>query len=186
MILPVQSCTEEQVKITRCVKSKINCTCCIWHQEQFAFAMNCRHSIFHSSSPSLKPSHLYHREVKQKHHLQKQQQHQQQQKQLKHHQFNAQYLLLLLLGVLLVHPICGWQENIQPKVRITSLNSQEIQRFPLSDTGNNDSLKLLEQDGSSVLIGGRNVMYNISLNSLKENKVSPKNLPFAWLRFLRF
>lgn len=108
--------------------------------------------------------HQYHRHHQHQHHRHEHLKHQR--------QLTTPYLLLMFLCVLLVHPICGWQENIQPKLRIPALNQADVQRF---SSGNN-SLKLLEQDGDSLLIGGRNVMYNISLSTLTENKVSPGNI----------
>ena len=148
-------------KTSMCAQDTMKASCCVWRQHRFGYAMS---HVFGCCSQM--PSHLPC--PRQQQHL-KQKQHQQQRQRLRHHQFNAQYLLLLLLCVLLVHPICGWQENIQPKIRIASLNHADVQRF---SSGNN-SLKLLDQDGDSILIGGRNVMYNISLSSLTENKVSP-------------
>ena len=40
----------------------------------------------------------------------------------------------------------------------------------LGNQTHSDHFKLLRQDGSSLLIGARNVVYNISLNGLKENQ----------------
>ena len=179
----VDSLLVQKTKQSMCVQdtmksssSPSSSSCCIWRQQlRFGYAMS---HVFGccSQMPSLPtacPRRQKYLKEKQKNQLlllqQQQQQHEQQRQCLRHHQFNAQYLLLLLLCVLLVHPICGWPENIQPKIRIPSLNHNDVQRF---SSGNN-SLKLLDQDGDSILIGGRNVMYNISLSSLTENKVSP-------------
>ena len=46
---------------------------------------------------------------------------------------------------------------------------QDIQRF-LGNQTDSDHFKLLEQDGDSLLVGARNIVYNISLLTLEENK----------------
>lgn len=61
-----------------------------------------------------------------------------------------------------------WQENIVPKRRIT-LRDNEVHSF----RGNESSIdyfKYLDRDGDSLLLGARNVVYNISLSTLKENR----------------
>ena len=40
---------------------------------------------------------------------------------------------------------------------------REVQTFPANQQTYNDHFKLLDQDGSSLLIGARNAVYNISL-----------------------
>ena len=214
--LPVQvtgRMCEEDESSNCCKQGNMYSRCNIWQQLSFIQQKAMSHVFNVCYNSCSRTSHLmhdegqkrrvkkskwhphYHQQLQQQQQQHQQQQHQQQQWHRHQHQhqpqhqhfkylrqLNAPYLLLLLLCVLLVHPICGWQENIQPKHRITSLNQADVQRF---STGNN-SLKLLEQDGDSLLIGGRNVMYNISLSTLTENKVSPGNILCAWLRFFLF
>ncbi len=48
-------------------------------------------------------------------------------------------------------------------------SSGSVHRF-LGNTTHKDFFKLLRQDGSSLLIGARNVVYNISLDDLSENE----------------
>lgn len=62
-----------------------------------------------------------------------------------------------------------WQDNIQPKIRVTQLSEADVQRFS-GNTTHPDHFKLLHQDGDSMLVGARNIIYNISLASLEENK----------------
>jgi semaphorin 6 len=61
-----------------------------------------------------------------------------------------------------------WQDSIQPKMRI-SQQETDAQKFE-GNTTHPDHFKLLVQDGETVLIGSRNIVYNISLTSLQENK----------------
>jgi len=80
------------------------------------------------------------------------------------------FFLLLstsLLPVLVSSAI--WQDNLQPKIRITQLPAEDIQVFGGNDS-HVDHFKLLAQDGESLLIGARNVVYNISLATLQENR----------------
>ncbi|CAG2165265.1 unnamed protein product [Oppiella nova] len=62
-----------------------------------------------------------------------------------------------------------WMENQIPRKRITHLKDSEVQRF-LGNETDQDHFKLLEQDGDSVLVGATNIVYNISLLTLNENK----------------
>ena len=61
-------------------------------------------------------------------------------------------------------------ENQIPRRRISQLKDSEVQRF-LGNETDSDHFKLLEQDGDSVLVGATNIVYNISLATLQENKV---------------
>jgi hypothetical protein len=75
--------------------------------------------------------------------------------------------LYILIGITVTEAI--WQENILPKRRITQLKESDVQRF-LGNQTDSDHFKLLEQDGDSLLVGARNIVYNISLTTLEENK----------------
>lgn len=63
-----------------------------------------------------------------------------------------------------------WQENILPKLRISKLNDADIQKF-IGNSSHSDHFKLLESDGNVLLVGARNIVYNLSLSDLQENKV---------------
>ncbi|GIX99630.1 hypothetical protein CDAR_487541 [Caerostris darwini] len=45
----------------------------------------------------------------------------------------------------------------------------DLQHF-LGNESHSDYFKLLEQDGDSLLVGARNIVYNISLSTLQEQK----------------
>lgn len=80
--------------------------------------------------------------------------------------------------------LCCDMYLLQKKVKISSKISQKAQRqyssllffypeFALRFLGNVshvDFFKLLRQDGNSLLIGARNVVYNISIHTLVENE----------------
>ncbi|XP_040572202.1 semaphorin-1A isoform X2 [Lepeophtheirus salmonis] len=63
-----------------------------------------------------------------------------------------------------------WGENQRAKINTdyVSSNSNAIYRF-LGNQTHKDYFKLLRRDGNSLLIGARNVIYNVSLPDLVEN-----------------
>ncbi|UXI16188.1 mitochondrial glutamate carrier 1-like [Sarcoptes scabiei] len=61
-----------------------------------------------------------------------------------------------------------WQENIQPKTRIHQLKEFDV--FVGNSTAP-DNFKFLDRDGDFLLIGARNCIYNISISTLKENRI---------------
>lgn len=86
---------------------------------------------------------------------------------LYHHQYLvACVIFLLLLGM---PTNCAWQEPILPKFTITQLPEDDVMKFVGNQT-HVDHFKLLEQDGDHVLIGARNIVYNISIGTLQEKK----------------
>ena len=58
-----------------------------------------------------------------------------------------------------------WQENLVPKIRIKPEDG-DVQKFE-GNSSHPDYFKLLVQDGESLLIGSRNIVYNISLINLQ-------------------
>jgi len=63
-----------------------------------------------------------------------------------------------------------WGENLQPKLHTDYLNEySDLADHFLGNSTHVDYFKLLRKDGSSLLIGARNVIYNLSLPDLKEN-----------------
>ncbi|XP_054715687.1 semaphorin-1A-like [Uloborus diversus] len=83
---------------------------------------------------------------------------------------SKQLLVLLILPLMMTSLIdngeAAWQDGIQPHIRVSQLDESDLQRF----MGNRSYFKLLEQDGDSLLVGARNIVYNISLKSLDEMK----------------
>jgi len=75
-----------------------------------------------------------------------------------------------LLVCLLVSLVTGWRDS-RPRMVVDYLkeHADDVETF-LGNQTHSDHFKLLRQDGSSLLIGARNVVYNISLNGLKENQ----------------
>ena len=63
----------------------------------------------------------------------------------------------------------SWQDNIQAKIRVSRLPEGDYQKFT-GNSSHEDHFKLLQQDGESLLVGARNIIYNISLSSLEENR----------------
>lgn len=80
-------------------------------------------------------------------------------------------LLLIFVLNLLYGASCvaaGWQEDVRPR-SIVRLAENDVQKFP-GNHSHVDHFKLLEQDGDALLVGARNVVYNISLRELSENQ----------------
>lgn len=79
-------------------------------------------------------------------------------------------LILMLTPTYSVASHDPWGENLQPKLHTDYLNeySDSADHF-LGNSTHVDYFKLLRKDGSSLLIGARNVIYNLSLPDLKEN-----------------
>ncbi|XP_046455892.1 semaphorin-1A-like isoform X3 [Daphnia pulex] len=62
----------------------------------------------------------------------------------------------------------GWQDDIHPRRSIT-LAPEQVQRFH-GNHSHPDHFKLLETNGDSILVGARNIIYNLSLNEMTENR----------------
>ncbi|XP_013772370.1 semaphorin-1A-like isoform X3 [Limulus polyphemus] len=62
----------------------------------------------------------------------------------------------------------AWQDGVKPKV-IPKLQEHKVDRFPGNQT-HSDHFKLLERDGNYLLVGAKNIVYNISLATLQEKK----------------
>ncbi|XP_077556479.1 semaphorin-1A-like isoform X2 [Haemaphysalis longicornis] len=74
-------------------------------------------------------------------------------------------LLLLLLGPALA----AWQDALVAKRTVTQLPAELVGKFRGNQT-HSDHFRLLEQDGHHLLVGARNVVYNISLSTLELRK----------------
>lgn len=63
----------------------------------------------------------------------------------------------------------GWRESRARVVRDYLHNTEEVLTF-VGNSTHSDHFKLLKEDGNSLLIGARNVVYNLSLTDLTENE----------------
>lgn len=61
----------------------------------------------------------------------------------------------------------GWQDDVQPK-RTVFLGDDQVMRFH-GNTSHRDHFKLLEMNGDFLLVGARNIVYNISIHNMTEN-----------------
>ncbi len=62
----------------------------------------------------------------------------------------------------------AWQDNIKTK-RFIILDPRNVARFHGSQS-HPDHFKLLETNGDSILVGARNIVYNLSLHDMSENR----------------
>jgi hypothetical protein len=66
-------------------------------------------------------------------------------------------------------------EESESSVREINYMDQELPQF-LGNRTHRDYFKLLKQDGLSVLVGARNMVYNLSLPDLTENEHEVMNI----------
>ncbi|XP_029848661.2 semaphorin-1A isoform X3 [Ixodes scapularis] len=81
-------------------------------------------------------------------------------------------LALLALGVLALGPAPAapaWQDAVLAKKTVAQLPVELVGKFRGNQT-HSDHFRLLEQDGHNLLVGARNVVYNISLSTLELRK----------------
>ncbi|XP_050423929.1 semaphorin-1A [Adelges cooleyi] len=62
----------------------------------------------------------------------------------------------------------GWQENVRPK--ISAVRMSEHSKIFSGNNTHTDYFKTLLRDGNNILVGARNVVYNLSLPDLTENQ----------------
>jgi semaphorin 6 len=74
--------------------------------------------------------------------------------------------IVALLLVAFPLQAAAWLHDVSPKLKI-QFGEEQAQRFVGSES-HKDHFKLLEKGQNSVLVGGRNMVYNISLRSLSE------------------
>ncbi|KAF0289647.1 Semaphorin-1A [Amphibalanus amphitrite] len=74
--------------------------------------------------------------------------------------------LLVLAGLSAASAL--WQEDLTPR-RYVPLDERSMLRFA-GNVSHKDHFRLLENDGSSLLIGARNIVFNISLTDLTERR----------------
>ncbi|XP_065337676.1 semaphorin-1A [Cloeon dipterum] len=75
-------------------------------------------------------------------------------------------LLLLLLSATCSLGWAAWQENIRPKMYV-QLGAEDVYRFTGNDT-HTDYFRLVVHDGHNLLVGGRNLVHNLSSADLTE------------------
>ncbi|XP_025829100.1 semaphorin-1A [Agrilus planipennis] len=63
----------------------------------------------------------------------------------------------------------AWQENVRPKMYVQLGAEDDVHHFYGDDT-HTDYFRLLLRDGESLLVGGRNLVYNVSLSDLSERQ----------------
>jgi hypothetical protein len=85
---------------------------------------------------------------------------------------SARTQVMLVLGLLSIPASLGFdflRQNKETDVRLVNLMTKEVPKF-LGNRTHRDYFKLLKQDGLSVLVGARNMVYNLTLPHLKENE----------------
>lgn len=80
----------------------------------------------------------------------------------------GQAVAFVVVTVFVVGNLCAWQENVRPKLYV-SLADEEYLRFQGNESIN-DYFKLVLRDAtsSSLLVGARNIVYNLSIYDLSE------------------
>ncbi|XP_065368622.1 semaphorin-1A [Calliphora vicina] len=73
-------------------------------------------------------------------------------------------LLLLISMAYLICPIIAWMPDVRPDLQYKQ--DKILAKFFGNTT---DYFKVLDHDDTTILVGARNVIYNISLNGLREN-----------------
>ncbi|XP_055857492.1 semaphorin-1A isoform X3 [Episyrphus balteatus] len=85
--------------------------------------------------------------------------------------------IFLLLTLYVIGNLSAWQENVRPKLYV-ELGPEDVLKFLGNDTIL-DHFKLVTKDGNSLLVGARNVVYNLSIHDLTEQQrllwSSPEN-----------
>ncbi|XP_017785148.1 PREDICTED: semaphorin-1A isoform X2 [Nicrophorus vespilloides] len=65
--------------------------------------------------------------------------------------------------------LAAWQENVRPKMYVQLGAEDDVHRFQGNDTYT-DFFRLVMRDGDSLLVGGRNLVYNLSMSNLVEQQ----------------
>lgn len=75
-------------------------------------------------------------------------------------------LVTLTLSVTVIY--AAWQDNIRPKMFV-QIGAEDVFRFS-GNTTSIDYFRLIMRESNSLLVGGRNVVYNLSLTDLTEQQ----------------
>ncbi|CAH1364920.1 unnamed protein product [Tenebrio molitor] len=65
--------------------------------------------------------------------------------------------------------LAAWQENVRPKMYVQLGAEDDVHHFMGNDT-RTDYFRLMLRDGDSLLVGGRNLVYNLSLSDLNQQQ----------------
>ncbi|XP_045483427.1 semaphorin-1A isoform X3 [Harmonia axyridis] len=65
--------------------------------------------------------------------------------------------------------LAAWQENTRPKMFVQLGAEDDVHHFTGNDT-HTDFFRLMLRDGDNLLVGGRNLVYNLSLSDLAEQQ----------------
>lgn len=76
--------------------------------------------------------------------------------------------IFVSLSILVIGNICAWQENVRPKLYV-ELGTDDVLKFLGNETVV-DNFKIVLRDGNSLLVGARNVIYNLSISDLTEQQ----------------
>lgn len=82
---------------------------------------------------------------------------------------SAQWTLLtafLVIGAYIGAVVGAWVQDVPARL-VIGYGVEEVQRF-MGNESHRDHFKLLQREGSALLIGARNIVYNISLRDLTE------------------
>lgn len=79
------------------------------------------------------------------------------------------WISLLLIVIWSASSRAAWQDRIAAKLRITQIPPDLVHKFRGNPT-ESDYFKLLEQDGENLLVGARNMVYNVSISTLQLQK----------------
>lgn len=63
----------------------------------------------------------------------------------------------------------AWQDNVRPKMYVQLGAEDDMNHFLGNDT-HTDYFRLVLRDGESLLVGGRNIVYNLSISDLREQQ----------------
>uniref|UniRef100_W8ANI8 Semaphorin-2A n=1 Tax=Ceratitis capitata TaxID=7213 RepID=W8ANI8_CERCA len=76
--------------------------------------------------------------------------------------------VFLVLTLFVVGNLSAWQENVRPKLYV-ELGPEDVLKF-LGNESVVDHFKLVTKDSNSLLVGARNIVYNLSIHDLTEQQ----------------
>ncbi|KAL9927449.1 LOW QUALITY PROTEIN: semaphorin 1a [Glossina fuscipes fuscipes] len=76
--------------------------------------------------------------------------------------------VFLILTLFVIGNLSAWQENVRPKLYV-ELGPEDVLKF-LGNESVVDHFKLVTRDGDSLLVGARNIIYNLSIHDLNEQQ----------------
>uniref|UniRef100_A0A1B6EFF5 Semaphorin-1A n=1 Tax=Clastoptera arizonana TaxID=38151 RepID=A0A1B6EFF5_9HEMI len=82
--------------------------------------------------------------------------------------WSSAFIRILAALVVVDGGYAAWQDNVRPKIAV-QLGAEDVHLFAGNKTSI-DYFRLIVKDGNSLLVGGRNVVHNLSLSDLSENQ----------------